>query len=143
MGYQSKYGTVELTPAKYITELMCERKAYKEKKTLTQKFWRNDYWKPFYAQQILAANSLLKIYSEQAILAALKNKQVSWVYSLRAPQLQPIIADEQNKINRAKKLAEEQKVLDAVKVEELNIEKVDKVRESTNTNSTFKKLRDL
>ena len=146
MGYQSRYGgSQDLTFEKYIVELMCERKAKKEKKTLLDKFWNNDYWKKFYVQQIIAIKSLTKVYSEKAILNGINNKAVSWVYSLRSPQLLPIIADEENKIAQQIKLQEEKKVIDSIPKEALpETVKVEKPRQATPAKqSILNKLRDL
>lgn len=95
--YPSKYSAGNyVTAAQYITELICEKLAKKQKKVLIQQFWKNSDWSKFYKQQILAAYGLLKLYPEKAIIAALKAK-ASWnVYSLRAPHLDKMIRAEQS-----------------------------------------------
>lgn len=99
--YPSKYaGDGFVTAAQYITEIICEKLAKKNKKTLPLKFWENDEWSKFYRQQIIVANGLLKIYSDKAIVAALKNKRAWSIYSLRAPHLDAIIQEEEAKINK-------------------------------------------
>lgn len=99
--YPSKYaGDGYVTPAQYITEIICEKLAKRNKKTLPLKFWENEEWSKFYRQQIIVANGLLKIYSDKAIVAALKNKKAWSIYSLRAPHLDAIIQEEEAKIKK-------------------------------------------
>lgn len=93
--YQSRYSDSQVTAAQFITELICEKKALKQKKDLPQQFWKIDEWKAYYRQQILAANALLKMYDEIAIIKALKSERSYGVFSLRAPQLDTIIEVEQ------------------------------------------------
>lgn len=147
MGFKSKYSPNEdLSIEKYLTELMCERKAKKEKRTLTQFFWRNDYWKKFYAQQIIAAKALLKLYSEQAILKAINNKTVNWIYSLRSPQLIPILGDEESKIQREIKIQKEKENLDKQPIKQLSNESKEVVevrKDNIKKESIINKLRNL
>mgnify|MGYP003349038015 CR=1 FL=1 len=145
MGFKSKYGPNEnLSIEKYLTELMCERKAKKEKRTLLHFFWREDYWKKFYAQQIIAAKALLKLYSEKAILNAINNKTVNWVYSLRSPQLIPILADEENKIKRQLKLQEEKQQIEEQPKAVLEEKQTVEIRQNNNKKeSLINKLRNI
>ncbi len=95
MKYISKYSNGKLvTPAQYITELICENKARLEKKDLHYKFWTNSSWSRFYRDQIATANKLVAKYPEKAIINALKNKKAEKIYSLRAPHLIAIIEQE-------------------------------------------------
>ncbi len=98
--YPSKYsnGTF-ITAAQYITEMVCEKKASIQRMQIGQHFWNQPAWAKFYRMQILAANGLLKIYSEQAVIAALKSKPASRIFSLRAPHLDAIIEAEQKKLD--------------------------------------------
>lgn len=105
----SKLSGHEVKPAQYLTELMCERKANKEQRKIQAGFWHDDYWKTFYVQQIQAANSLLKLYAVDIIIAAVKDKRASWMYSLRSPQLKPILADYQKKAENKAKIEKETK----------------------------------
>ena len=97
--YPSKYSPGQfVTAAQYITELICEKKASSQKKDLPNKFWNLPEWNKFYRQQILAANSLLRLYKAKAIVAALKSKE-SWnIYSLRSPKLDALIEAETRNI---------------------------------------------
>jgi hypothetical protein len=95
MKYISKYSNGKnVTPAQYITELLCENKAKKEKKDLYFRFWTNKEWAAFYRNQIATANKLIKTYDPQCIIRALKNPLAAKIYSLRAPHLIPIIESE-------------------------------------------------
>lgn len=97
MKYLSKYSNgKEVTAAQYITELICENKAKKEKRDLHYRFWTNKEWSRYYRDQIATANKLIAKYSEQAIIRALKTKEAEKIYSLRAPHLIPIIDQQQS-----------------------------------------------
>lgn len=95
MKYISKYSNGKyVTAAQYITELICENKARKDKKDLHFKFWTDKQWSLYYRNQIATANQLIQKYDEKAIIKALKNKKAENIYSLRAPHLIPIIEQE-------------------------------------------------
>lgn len=95
MKYISKYSNGKtVSPAQYITEIICENKAKQDKKDLHYRFWNNPEWASFYRNQISTANKLVKEYNPQCIIRALKNPSASRIYSLRAPHLLPIIEQE-------------------------------------------------
>jgi hypothetical protein len=95
MKYISKYSNGKnVSPAQYITELLCENKAKQEKKDLHFRFWNTPEWSAFYRNQIATANKLVKVYNPQCIIRALKHQSASKIYSLRAPHLIPIIEQE-------------------------------------------------
>ena len=97
--YESKYSPDGyVTPAQYICEIICEAKARTEGKELPFKFWQLDEWAKFYRSQINSANSLLKKYSDKAILAVLKDGKNSKTFSLRAKWLIPQFIEADNKI---------------------------------------------
>lgn len=64
--YKSKYGGEVgqdrwVTAAQFLGEVMCERRARVEHKTLGHQFWAKDpYWAGIIRQQIAAANRLMK-----------------------------------------------------------------------------------
>lgn len=97
--YPSKYTDTNVGPAAYLAELICERIAAKNKKALPYKFWKIDEWKRVYASQIQAAHSLMKLYSVEAIIAALKIKKS--VYSLRVAWMDQYYQAEQVRIDKA------------------------------------------
>lgn len=110
--YPSKYSAGNfITAAQYIVETICEKRASIQKKHLGQHFWKDKEWAVFYKQQILAANGLLKIYSVQAILNALKNRAAYRIYSLRAPHLDGIIEQEEKKIRLIKEQTVKQSII--------------------------------
>lgn len=101
--YHSKYTDKLITSAQYLAEIMCERLAKKEKKELCLQFWNTDYWILPFKNQLRFANQLLKIYSCEAIINALNTFQGKRIYSLTAKWLDPIIKDEQLKIDNKPK----------------------------------------
>jgi hypothetical protein len=98
--YASKYSNGKsVSSAQYITELICENKAKKDKKDLHYRFWTTKSWEKYYKDQIATAYKLLKKYDAKAIISALKSTQGQKIYSLRAPFLEPIIVEMVQKIN--------------------------------------------
>lgn len=90
--YISKYSNGKsVSEAQYVTELICEHKAHKDKLDLHYRFWTNKKWDRYYRDQIATAHKLLKKYSASAIINALKDPEAAKIYSLRAPHLPPII----------------------------------------------------
>lgn len=88
----SLYAPNELvTPAQYITELICRNKAKAAKKVLPNYFWKQPVWNRHYRLQIIAANALLKIYELKHIIAALNDRDAYYIFSLRSPKLVSII----------------------------------------------------
>ena len=97
--YLSKYSNGKtVSSAQYITELICEKMAQKEKRDLHYRFWLSSQWQQYYKNQIGSAHKLLKKYEDQAIIRALANPKSAKIYSLRAPHLIAIIEEEQNKL---------------------------------------------
>lgn len=102
--YISKYSNNKtVSAAQYITELICERKALKDKKDLHYRFWLAKEWASFFRNQIASANKLLKEYSDKAIVNALLTTQGKKIFSLRAPHLPAIIETEEKKLNTENK----------------------------------------
>lgn len=98
--YISRYSNNKLvSAAQYITEIICEHKAKKDKEDLHYKFWEHKKWSMFYRNQIASANKLLKQYDAKAIVDALNSTQAQKIYSLRAPHLVAMIEQAQQKIN--------------------------------------------
>lgn len=94
--YPSKYSNGKtVTAAQYITELICENMAKKDKKDLHYRFWVSPEWEKYYRNQIASAHALLKKYTDTAIIRALNNPKSERIYSLRAPHLPAIIEQEQ------------------------------------------------
>lgn len=98
--YKSRSTGNSCGPSQYITELICRRMADKDKEELPFKFWNRGKWRSIYRQQIIAAHGLLKIYDEEAIIAALLSKKGERIYSLRFKGLDDLIKIEQEKIDK-------------------------------------------
>jgi ABC-type Fe3+ transport system substrate-binding protein len=99
MKYISRYSNnKEVSAAQYITEIICEQKAKKDKVDLHYKFWTNKKWSLFYRNQIGSANKLLQTYSAKAIIKALLSKEGQKIFSLRAPHLPAMIQDAESQI---------------------------------------------
>jgi hypothetical protein len=97
--YISKYSNDKpVCAAKYITELVCERKAMKDKKDLHYRFWLSKEWEKYFKNQIGTAYKLLKSYSDKAIVNALLTPKGKTIYSLRAPHLIAMIEQEEKKL---------------------------------------------
>tara|TARA_B100000085_G_C18548217_1_gene514773 strand:+ start:1279 stop:1698 length:420 start_codon:yes stop_codon:yes gene_type:complete len=102
--YISKYSNDKLvSAAQYITELICERKAVKDKKDLHYRFWVSPEWEKYFKNQIGSANKLLKTYADKAIVNALLTSKGKTIYSLRAPHLIAIIEQEEKKLQAQNK----------------------------------------
>lgn len=94
--YISRYSNGKLvSPAQYITEIICEQKAKINNEDLHYRFWLTKKWELFYKNQIASANKLLKKYSPKAIINALLSDGGRKIFSLRAPHLIPIIENEE------------------------------------------------
>ena len=104
MQYISKYSNgKKVSAAQYITEIICEHKAIKDKEDIHYKFWSTKKWSSFYRSQIGSANKLLTEYTDKAIIRALNTNEGKKIFSLRAPHLKDIIVREQAKIDSENK----------------------------------------
>jgi hypothetical protein len=81
--FWSKYGAEWITPAAYLAEEICGRKAWAlDKKTLPSKFWNeSEYWRKEFQAQITHAARLLVEYGVEDIVKALKHPDLKRVYS--------------------------------------------------------------
>ena len=132
--YLSKYSNdKEVSSAQYITELICERKALRDKKDLHYRFWLSKEWERFFKNQIGSAHKLLKSYSDKAIINALLTVPGKKIYSLRAPHLPSIIEQEQKKLESQNNLFTK------------SVERKDSItyNKSRNTKNILSKLKDL
>ena len=99
--YLSKYSNGKVvSAAQYITELICENKAKKDKLDLHYRFWVTKSWALYYRNQIATAHKLLIKYEPKAIINALKDNRAAKIYSLRAPHLIPIIEEKQTLLQK-------------------------------------------
>ena len=98
--YLSKYSNGKyVSAAQYITELICENKAIKDKCDLHYRFWLTKKWAMYYRNQIASAHKLLEKYRANAIIKALKDTDGKKIYSLRAPHLVDIIQRYEDQID--------------------------------------------
>lgn len=136
--YISKYSNnKEVSAAQYITELICEHKAKKDKLDLHYRFWLNKEWSSYYRNQIATAYKLVKKYDDVAIVRALKNPKAAKIYSLRAPHLTPIIEEEQTKLSAENKNL----TIELNRVE--NIKFRSSATNNNNKKNIFSKLKDI
>lgn len=90
--FVSKYGGNFVSPAQFLSEMMCERQAFRENEELVNKFWTQPRWKREFKKQILGANALLKLYDIKVIIKVLMAKPS--VFSLHAKWLDPFFQQE-------------------------------------------------
>jgi len=132
--YYSKYSNGKtVSAAQYITELVCENKAKKDKLDLHYRFWTTAVWEKYYKDQIASSYRLIKKYSAKAIVAALRSHEGQKIYSLRAPFLLPIIE------SKEKSIANENKELT------IDLDRTDKTtfRKTLPKNNIISKLKEL
>jgi len=134
--FPSKYSNGKfVSAAQFITEMICENKARKDKKDLHYRFWTNKEWAAFYRSQIASAHKLLQKYDVMAIAKALKHDKARKIYSLRAPHLIPIIDQQQSILD--------QQVHKDVDYSESRTVQNNEFRKSTNKKSIISKLREI
>lgn len=98
--FQSKYSPDKtVTELQYICEIICEKNAAQTGKSLPIQFWKLPQWAAFYKFQLRECSKLLKVFSSDAILKALRDKRADKIYSLRAPWLIKVIQEYQNKLD--------------------------------------------
>jgi len=106
--YKSRFGSSrDLDAGQYLAENMMDRNARANGLRLPDRFWEQDQWKQLYALQRTQAYTLLKSYSLEAIIAALRSPKGKKVMSFSAAWFTPLIHAEQERMNRAKELAEQ------------------------------------
>lgn len=97
--YPSRYGKSRwVTAAQYLAEVMCERRARAEKKTLPPEFWKDEHWGNLYRQQVAAASRLIKRLDPEgtgsgaaAVSAFLKTERGKTCYSLMGAWVVPLV----------------------------------------------------
>lgn len=91
--YKSRYNDSFVTPAQYITELICEKHAQIDHGDLPRQFWKLKKWVDKYRYQIKYAYQLVKDYPHKAIVKALLDPRTKTIYSLAHPLLLKIIQE--------------------------------------------------
>lgn len=131
--YPSKYSNGKyVNSAQYITEIVCENKANREKKDLHFRFWTEPYWEKFFRNQIASANKLVKDYDPRDIAKALKTPNGQKIFSLRAPHLREIIEKEAAKrklLENKKPVVIERKINTIVRKHNTNKNILDRLEE--------------
>lgn len=97
--YPSRYGRSRwITAAQYLAELLCERRARQEKKSLPLQFWKVPPWDGVFRQQAAAANRLIRRLDpqrtgagEKAIARFLRSDRGKGVYSLAGAWVVPLV----------------------------------------------------
>ncbi len=124
-------------PAHLLVEIVLNRKALKQKRTLVDRFWNLPEWRSQYRQQIISAHSILKLFPLEAVVAALDCRDGNWIYSLSYPKLIELVKREQSRLEH------EARILAAIKPIEYNPSNVDAVPKSTHIPTMRDKLRQL
>lgn len=104
----SKYTEKLVTEQAALAEIVLERQNKNIK--LPKHFWNDERWARNFKTQLRFAIQLLRIYCYEAIESALESKQGKNIYSLSAKWLDPLIKQEQSKIdtiNKAKEVIKE------------------------------------
>lgn len=86
--------------AQQIAEILFKRIAANNSDTLPDKFWNDERYARNYRIQLIKINALFKIYEPLAIINALNSPKGKNIWSITAPWLDPIIAEEQKKLNK-------------------------------------------
>lgn len=86
--------------AQQIAEILFKRIAAKNNDTLPPKFWNDERYARDYRLQLIKINAVMKIYEPLAIINALNSPKGKNIWSITAPWLDPIIAEEQKKLNK-------------------------------------------
>lgn len=79
-----------------IVEIVCKNRASHLKRDLPIKFWELPEWLSYYKSQLRKCSSLLQKYSEEAIIRAVKNKNI---WSLMAKWVEDEIKKEQTRLD--------------------------------------------
>ncbi len=97
--YPSRYSPgKQVTPAQFITELICEKKAYQDSSELPEQYWHIPKWAKYFRNQIAVANQLVKKYPADQVIRALQRIDAKTIYSLRNPYLITLIEKEKKEL---------------------------------------------
>lgn len=91
--FKSIYGSNYITEPQYLVEQFCAHVARQSQEDLIHQFWKLPKWTKFFKQQIPSAVQLLKKYTINSVLLALRDKRSRKVYSLRAQFFHAIIVE--------------------------------------------------
>jgi hypothetical protein len=100
MKYKSLYSPgKKINATKFITELVCKKRAENLKTTLPIKFWELKEWKNFFIIQMKYAYKLLEKYSEETIIDTIQKKNI---WSLQAKWVEDEILKAEQKKNKVR-----------------------------------------
>lgn len=126
----SNYTDGKIRQDQKLAEIMLEKQAARNNKKLPWKFWNLREYRPYFMNQQRFASALLKRYSFEAILEAIKDNRCKYILSLSNKTIDPVleekqrIIDEKNKIlELEKKDKENEKEKDKEKEENVNLNK--------------------
>jgi hypothetical protein len=83
--------------------------------SLAYKFWNTKKWKKIYINQIIRANELVETYSERAIIKSLNSDRGKRIYSLRFPNLESMIVEEERSLEKLDKNSASAEYEDSIK----------------------------
>ncbi len=99
--YKHKTTGQACNAAQYISEMVCLREAEKERVGRpAYALWNTKRWQKQFKSKVTKAYQLLKKYSDKAIINALNSYKGKNIYSLRVKFLEPIIQNEQKKLDK-------------------------------------------
>lgn len=111
--YRSRLGQHWLGAAQFLAEGMCLRLAKRDRREIGDGFWNSEAWAKEFVLQTVHASKLLKDFSLEAIIAALKTTRGQKVYSLGLRSvIVPLAKLEQERLDRAAKAREEAPVVE-------------------------------
>lgn len=100
--FLSKYTGKQLKPEEYLGELMLQRVAQKTNESLLNP--ESPRWRKIFKAEIRFAKQLLKLYSFEAILAALKTPALQKVYTINAQWIDGAIKKEEARLKGLEEL---------------------------------------
>lgn len=100
--YKSIFTGEYIMAHQWVAEVLVDRKAKSQSKTLPYKYWKEDkVWAAEFTRQVQQAGKLISKYGEEAVLNIIKKE--SWTYSLMNKDIMSAIKEESAKIkNRVK-----------------------------------------
>lgn len=104
--FPSNYGGGNITPAQYIIELICAKKASMSNTKLSYKFWHTTEWSSFFKRWLRQVHVLLRKYDALAVINALNDKRAGKRWSLHSEFMLNLIDEHDKKLkkeNKAKK----------------------------------------
>jgi hypothetical protein len=97
--FRSRFGGGFVDAAQYVAEEMCKRRARTRGQSLGPRFWTTPGWSREFHLQAQLANNLAKVYSFDALLAALRDPRGQRLYSLKAHSLNGLLKEAQHKVD--------------------------------------------